>query len=86
MIFSIKIIFTSLKDYEVHNKKNKTIHFTTLRRDIVDRNGTLISRNVKSFHAAVNPRLIKNKENFLLNVSLTFQNFNRENKKRFKKR
>ncbi len=72
MIFSIKIIFTSLKDYEVHNKKNKTIHFTTLRRDIVDRNGTLISRNVKSFHAAVNPRLIKNKENFLLNVRLNF--------------
>ena len=74
MIFSIKIIFTSLKDYEVHNKKNKTIH-TTLRRDIVDRNGTLISRNVKSFHAAVNPRLIKNKENFLINVRLNFQKF-----------
>ena len=43
-----------------------------MRRDIVDRNGTLISRNVKSFHAAINPKLIKNKENFLINVRLNF--------------
>ena len=44
--------------------KNNSTKFTSLRRDIVDRNGILISRNIKSFHAAVNPNLIKNKENF----------------------
>ena len=32
----------------------------------------LISRNIKSFHAAVNPNLIKNKENFLIKLRLNF--------------
>ena len=43
-----------------------------MRRDIIDRNGILISRSVKSFHAAVKPNLIKNKENFLLKIRLNF--------------
>ena len=46
--------------------------FTLLRRDIVDRNGVLISRNIKSFHAAVNPVIVKNKENFLIKLRLNF--------------
>ena len=43
-----------------------------IRRDIVDRNGVLISRNIKSFHAAVDPKLIKNKDNFLIKLRLNF--------------
>ena len=43
-----------------------------MRRDIVDRNGTLISRNIKSFHAAVDPKLIVNKENFMIKLRLIF--------------
>ena len=46
--------------------------FSLIRRDIVDRNGILISRNVKSFHAAINPRLITNKENLIIKLKLTF--------------
>ncbi len=71
-IFSIKIIFVSLKNIEIYNKKINSFYHSPTRRDIVDRNGTLISRNVKSFHAAINPKLIKNKENFLINVRLNF--------------
>ena len=71
-IFSIKIIFVSLKDIEIYNKKNNSFYNTSLRRDIIDRNGTLVSRNIKSFHAAINPNLIKNKENFLINIRLHF--------------
>jgi len=71
-IFSIKIIFVSLKNLEIYNQKNNSFHFTSLRRDIIDRNGTLISRNVKSFHAAIKPNLIKNKKNFLINIRLNF--------------
>ncbi len=71
-IFSIKIIFVSLKNFEIYSEKNSSDQPTALRRDIVDRNGILISRNVKSFHAAVKPNLIKNKSNFLLNVRLNF--------------
>ena len=73
-IFSIKITFISLKSPEISNIKNNSLYFTSLRRDIVDRNGTLISRNIKSFHAAVKPNLIKDKENFLIKIRLNFPN------------
>ena len=71
-IFSIKITFVSLKNPEILNQKSNYSQFTLLRRDIVDRNNVLISRNVKSYHAAVNPKLIKDKENFLIKIRLNF--------------
>ena len=63
-IFSTRIIHVSLNKIEVFDKKNMIGKFLPIRRDIVDRNGTLISRNINSFHAAVNPKLINNKDNF----------------------
>ena len=72
LIFSIKIIFVSFKNLEIYSEKNNSTKFMSLRRDIIDRNGILISRSVKSFHAAVKPNLIKNKENFLLKIRLNF--------------
>jgi len=72
IIFSIKITFISLKKPEVLNLNKKNSEFTLLRRDIVDRNGILISRNIKSFHAGINPNLIKNKDNFLIKIRLNF--------------
>ena len=72
VIFSIKITFVSLKNPEFLNYKNNYSQFTLLRRDIVDRNGILISRNINSYHAAINPKLIKDKKNFLLKIRLNF--------------
>ena len=72
IIFSIKIIFVSLQSIEIFNQKNNSFHQTYLRRDIIDRNGTLISRNIQSYHAAISPNLIKNKENFLIKIRLNF--------------
>ena len=72
LIFSIKIIHISLNNFEIHNTESAHKKFTLLRRDIVDRNGVLISRNVKSFHAAINPSFVKNKENFLIKIRLSF--------------
>ncbi len=71
-IFSIKITFVSLKNPEILSHKKNYYQFTLLRRDIVDRNGILISRNVKSYHAAINPSLINDKENFLIKIRLNF--------------
>ena len=71
-IFAIKITFVSLQDPEILNIQNKYSQFTLLRRDIIDRNGAIISRNVKSYHAAINPKLIKDKENFLIKIRLSF--------------
>ena len=72
VIFSIKITLISLTKPEIFKNKNNFSNFTLLRRDVVDRNGVLISRNVKSYHAAVNPNLIKNKANFLIKIRLNF--------------
>ena len=70
-IFAFKIIIVSLKKPNFSNKTNSN-NFTVLRRDIVDRNGILISRNINSYHAAINPKLVKNKENFFLKIRLNF--------------
>ena len=72
LIFSIRIIHVSLNKIEVFSQENINEKFMLLRRDIVDRNGVIISRNIKSFHAAINPRLISNKDNFLIKLRLNF--------------
>ena len=72
LIFSIRIIQVSLNKFEIYNTQNEQRKFSLLRRDIVDRKGELISRNVKSFHAAINPAFVKNKDNFLLKLRLNF--------------
>ena len=54
------------------NQESDIKKFTLLRRDIVDRNGSLISRNIQSYHAAVNPALIKDKDNFLIKIRINF--------------
>ena len=70
-IFSIRIINVSLTNIELF-KQTSIKQFTLNRRDIVDRNGVLISRNIKSYHAAINPNLIKNKKNFLIKLRINF--------------
>ena len=67
LIFSIRIIHVSLNKFEIYNSEKIPKKFNLLRRDIVDRNGELISRNIKSFHAAINPSYVANKDNFIDN-------------------
>ena len=72
LIFSFKIINVSLNKKEILGFENKNSKFTLLRRDIVDRNGVIISRNINTFHAAVDPKLVNDKENFLIKLRLIF--------------
>ena len=72
LIFFLRIVHISLNKLELFNQQNKSQNYTLLRRDIVDRNGTLLSRNIKFFHAAINPKLIKNKDNFIIKLRLNF--------------
>ncbi len=58
------------KIFLILEKKKKI--FSLLRRDIVDRNGVIISRNINTFHAAIDPKLIKDKKNFLIKLRLNF--------------
>ncbi len=75
-IFSIKIVLISFKTPEIYSLSDSSTGFKTLRRDIVDRNGVIISRNIQSYHAAVNPKLIKNHDNFLIKIKLNFPELN----------
>ncbi len=72
LIFSIKITHISLNKKNVFNTEEQKSQFSLLRRDIVDRNGIIISRNVNTFHAAIDPKQIKDKKNFLIKLRLNF--------------
>ena len=55
------------------SSKNKLEdYFSPIRRDIVDRNGDLISRNVKSYHAAVRSNMVRDKKKFALKIKYIF--------------
>ena len=64
LIFSIKITFISLDKKNIPNLERQNTKFSLLRRDIVDRNGVIISRNINTFHAAIDPKLLKDKKKF----------------------
>ena len=66
LIFSIKITHISLDKKDIFNLTEKNENFYVLRRDIVDRNGVILSRNINTFHVAIDPKQIKNKKNFLI--------------------
>ena len=72
LIFSIKITHIALNKKEIFNYENQISEFSLIRRDIVDRNNIIISRNINTFHAAVDPRQIKDKKNFLIKLRLNF--------------
>ena len=57
-IFSISIISISIQEssFQEYRKKSNQ-NYPTLRRDIVDRNGEIIARNINSYHAAVKSSL-----------------------------
>ena len=72
LIFSISIFSISIQESNFQGYKKANYNYPLLRRDILDRNGELMARNINSYHAAVKPELIKNKENFILKIKLNF--------------
>ena len=72
LVFSISIFSISIQPSNFYNLKNTNQSFLNLRRDVVDRNGELIARNINTYRAAIKPSLIKNKENFVIKIKLNF--------------
>jgi cell division protein FtsI (penicillin-binding protein 3) len=72
LIFSISIFSISIQqsNFQEYKKVKKNPLF--LRREVVDRNGQLIASNINSYHAGIKPNMIKNKENFIINIKLNF--------------
>ena len=72
-IFAIKIFSTSLKDTNFKNTQNYFGSvFKISRGHIIDRNGEILAQNIRVYHAAIKPNLIKNKKNFLLKLQLLY--------------
>ena len=69
-IFSIKIIYLSL--YPEKNLSFIKINKNPIleRRDIIDRNGVILARNIHIYSAGARPNLVKDKEKFLLKLRL----------------
>ena len=70
LIFSFKIVYVSLTKKEISNFNSENSQFSLLRRDIVDRKGVIISRNINTYHAAIDPNLVSDKKNFLIKLRL----------------
>ena len=72
LIFSIKIIYLSLSSDKNFFSENINQDFIKERRDIVDRNGIIIARNIGIYSAGIRPQLVKDKGKLLLNLRLIF--------------
>ena len=70
LIFSIKIIYLSLSPDRIFFSDNIDQDFLKERRDIVDRNGIIVARNIDIYSAGIRPQLVKNKGKLLLNLRL----------------
>ena len=61
-IFSIKVVYLSFSPQENVFSKEINRNFVKKRADIVDRNGSILARNIISYDAGVNPKLVKDKK------------------------
>ena len=70
MILSIKIIYLSLSpDKFVTNKDDKN-YFVTQRRDIVDRNGSVLATNINLYDVGIRSKLLTPKQKKTLLIKL----------------
>ena len=77
-IFSIKIIYLSLSPEKNFYSNNIKKDFLKKRRDIVDRNGSVLATNVNLYDVGVRPKLLNNKErkNLLIKLGLLLPEIN----------
>jgi len=70
LIFGIKIIYLSLSSEKSFFSNNSKKEFVKKRRDIVDRNGSILATNVNLYDVGVRPKLLKKKEKKNLLIKL----------------
>jgi len=72
LICSIKIVYLSLSPEKIFYTSNINKEFLKNRRDIVDRNGSVLATNVYLYDVGVRPKLLKKKEkkNLLIKLRL----------------
>ena len=75
-IFSIKIIYLSLYPQQNISVVKSSRDLLTERRDIVDRNGVIIARNIHIYSAGIRTKLVKDKKKFLTKLRLIIPDLN----------
>ena len=74
IIFSIKIIYLSLSTEKNLYSNNEVKKYEKSRRDIIDKNGSVLATNVILYDVGVRPKLLQKKEkkNLLIKLGLLF--------------
>jgi len=74
LIFSIKIIYLSLAPENVFHNNNIRENFVKKRRNIVDRNDSVLTTNIILYDVGVRPKLLqeKQKKNLLIKLGVLF--------------
>ena len=74
LIFSIKIIYLSLSPEKVFHNNNIRENFVKKRRNIVDRNDSVLTTNIILYDVGVRPKLLQEKEkkNLLIKLGVLF--------------
>ena len=78
LIFSSKIIYLSLSSEVKFYSSNSKKEFIKKRRDIVDRNGSILATNVALYNVGIRPKLLKKneKKNLLIKLGILFPELN----------
>ena len=74
LIFSIKIIYLSLSPEKIFHNNNIRENFVKKRRNIVDRNDSVLTTNIILYDVGVRPKLLQEKEkkNLLIKLGVLF--------------
>ena len=80
LICSIKMIYLSLSSEKFFYSQSVKNNFLKNRRDIVDRNGTILATDVNLYDVGVRPKLLKDieKKNLLIKLGLLFPDLDLE--------
>ena len=78
LIFAIKVFLISIDQPKKLSYHQTYSEFAPIRRDIVDRNGNLISSSIQMYNAAIRSNLVKDKKKLILKLQLQFPKINTE--------
>ncbi len=78
LIFSIKITYLSLSSEKNFYNNSPNKKFISERRNIIDRNGSVLATNVNLYDVGVRPQLLKQKDkkNLLIKLGILFPELN----------
>ena len=77
-VCSIKVIYLSLSPKKELNIKSSKVEFVKNRRDIVDRNGSVVATNVNLYDVGIRPQLLgdQEKKQLLIKLALLIPDLN----------